>query len=86
MVIVAPTRGYRPKSDLGREVGVGYLPVALGIAGNDPGLRDSLRDPSLSGTITEEEAEFLKHLRFTGRRKAEKPVTAAPGGGMGGRY
>jgi hypothetical protein len=83
MVIVAPTRGYRPKSDLGREVGVGYLPVALGIAGNDPRF---LRDPSLSGTITEEEAEFLKHLRFTGRRKAEKPVTAAPGGGMGGRY
>ncbi|HEY6156440.1 MAG TPA: helix-turn-helix transcriptional regulator [Gemmatimonadales bacterium] len=34
----------------------------------DPGLREFLQDPSLSGTATAEEVEFLKHLKFPGRR------------------
>ncbi len=34
----------------------------------EPGLKDFLRDPSLSGDATEEEIEFLKKLRFKGKR------------------
>jgi len=34
----------------------------------EPGLKDFLRDPSLSGDATEEEIEFLKELRFKGKR------------------
>lgn len=34
----------------------------------EPGLKEFLRDPSLSGAVTKEEIEFLKKLRFTGRR------------------
>ncbi len=33
-----------------------------------PGLKEFLRDPSLSGDATEEEIEFLKELRFKGKR------------------
>jgi len=33
-----------------------------------PGLREFLQDPSLSGTATGEELEFLKKLRFKGKR------------------
>lgn len=36
----------------------------------EPGLEDFLRDTSLSGDATEEEIEFLKRLKFTGRRPA----------------
>ena len=32
------------------------------------GLKEFLRDPSLSGDATEEEIEFLKKLRFKGKR------------------
>jgi transcriptional regulator with XRE-family HTH domain len=34
----------------------------------EPGLKEFLRDPSLSGNATEEETEFLKRLRFNGKR------------------
>jgi transcriptional regulator with XRE-family HTH domain len=34
----------------------------------EPGLKEFLRDPSLSGDTTEEEIEFLKWLRFRGKR------------------
>ena len=40
-------------------------PVAI-----EPGLEQFLKDSSLSGDATEEEIEFLKTLRFTGRRPA----------------
>lgn len=36
----------------------------------EPGLKEFLRDPSLSGGATEEEIEFLKKLRFEGKRPA----------------
>ncbi|HZI73041.1 MAG TPA: hypothetical protein VFD73_03285, partial [Gemmatimonadales bacterium] len=36
----------------------------------EPGLTEFLQDASLSGTITVEEIEFLKRLRFKGRRPA----------------
>jgi transcriptional regulator with XRE-family HTH domain len=34
----------------------------------EPGLREFLADPALSGTATEEEVAFLKRLRFQGKR------------------
>ena len=34
----------------------------------EPGLREFLEDPALSGTATEEEITFLKRLRFKGKR------------------
>jgi len=34
----------------------------------EPGLKEFLRDPSLNGDTTEEEIEFLKKLRFKGKR------------------
>jgi transcriptional regulator with XRE-family HTH domain len=34
----------------------------------EPGLREFLQDPALSGTATEEEVEFLRRLRFKGQR------------------
>jgi transcriptional regulator with XRE-family HTH domain len=34
----------------------------------EPGLREFLADPALSGTATEEEVAFLKRLRFKGKR------------------
>lgn len=37
-------------------------------SGEGPGLREFLRDSSLSGDATEEEIEFLKRLRFKGKR------------------
>jgi transcriptional regulator with XRE-family HTH domain len=36
----------------------------------EPGLREFLEDPALSGTATEEEVAFLKRLRFNGKRPA----------------
>jgi hypothetical protein len=36
--------------------------------GGEPGLNGFLQDPSLSGNMTQEEIEFLKRLRFKGRR------------------
>src|SRR5881397_2048581 len=36
--------------------------------GEEPGLRELLQDPSLSGTATAEEVEFLKRLKFQGQR------------------
>lgn len=36
--------------------------------GAEPGLAEFLRDRSMSGNATEEEIEFLRSLRFTGRR------------------
>lgn len=38
------------------------------LGGDEPGLKEFLRDPSLSGDATEEELEFLKKLRFKGKR------------------
>jgi transcriptional regulator with XRE-family HTH domain len=37
-------------------------------AGEEPGLKKFLADPSLSGTATGEELDFLKQLRFTRQR------------------
>ena len=34
----------------------------------EPGLQEFLQDPSLSGTATAKEVEFLKRLKFQGRR------------------
>jgi len=34
----------------------------------EPGFKEFLRNPSLSGQVTEEEIEFLKRLRFKGKR------------------
>jgi hypothetical protein len=34
----------------------------------EPGLKEFLRDPSLSGDATDEETSFLKRLRFKGKR------------------
>jgi transcriptional regulator with XRE-family HTH domain len=34
----------------------------------EPGLKEFLRDPSLSGHATDEEIDFLKRLRFKGKR------------------
>lgn len=34
----------------------------------EPGLKGFLQDPSLSGTVTAEEVDFLKRLKFQGRR------------------
>ena len=34
----------------------------------EPGLEGFLQDPSLSGTVTAEEVDFLKRLNFQGRR------------------
>jgi transcriptional regulator with XRE-family HTH domain len=34
----------------------------------EPGLKGFLEDPSLSGTVTAEEVDFLKRLKFQGRR------------------
>jgi transcriptional regulator with XRE-family HTH domain len=36
--------------------------------GEEPGLQEFLQDPSLSGTATAEEVEFLKRLKFKGKR------------------
>jgi len=36
--------------------------------GEEPGLKEFLQDPSLSGTATAEEVEFLKQLKFKGKR------------------
>jgi len=36
----------------------------------EPGLKEFLRDPSLSGDATDEEIDFLKRLRFKGKRPA----------------
>jgi len=40
-----------------------HLPLA-----EEPGLRDFLRDPAMSGDATEEEIDFLRHLRFKRNR------------------
>jgi transcriptional regulator with XRE-family HTH domain len=34
----------------------------------EPGLREFMKDPALSGTATEEEVRFLKRLKFKGKR------------------
>jgi hypothetical protein len=39
----------------------------------EPGLREFLEDPALSGTASEEEVRFLKRLRFKGKR-ADAPL------------
>ncbi len=36
--------------------------------GDDPGLTEFLRDPTLSATVTEDEIAFLRRLRFNGKR------------------
>ena len=41
-----------------------------GGSGEEPGLTELLRDPALSGTVTEDEVAFLKRLRFNGKRPA----------------
>jgi len=35
---------------------------------DEPGLRDFLQDPSLSGDVTAEEIQFLRTLKFTAKR------------------
>jgi hypothetical protein len=37
-------------------------------AGDHPGLKEFLKDASLSGDVTQEEVEFLKRLRVEGKR------------------
>ena len=37
-------------------------------AGEEPGLKEFLQDPALSGSATEEELAFLKRLKFNGKR------------------
>src|ERR1700681_1758036 len=37
-------------------------------SGGEPGLNGFFKDPSLSGNVTPEESEFLKRLRFKGKR------------------
>jgi transcriptional regulator with XRE-family HTH domain len=37
-------------------------------SGNEPGLNGFLKDASLSSNVTQEEVEFLKRLRFKGKR------------------
>src|SRR2546425_11788127 len=39
-----------------------------GSCGEEPGLRDFLKDPSLGGDATGKEIEFLRKLRFMGKR------------------
>ncbi len=41
---------------------------AADVFAEEPGLREFLDDPALSGTATEEEVEFLRRLNVTGRR------------------
>ena len=36
----------------------------------EPGLREFLENPALSGSATEEEVTFLKRLKFRGKRPA----------------
>jgi transcriptional regulator with XRE-family HTH domain len=38
------------------------------VSDQEPGLKEFLEDPALSGTATEEEVTFLKQLRFNGKR------------------
>jgi transcriptional regulator with XRE-family HTH domain len=38
------------------------------MSAQEPGLKEFLEDPALSGTATEEEVTFLKQLRFNGKR------------------
>jgi transcriptional regulator with XRE-family HTH domain len=38
------------------------------VSDQEPGLKEFLEDPALSGTATEEEVAFLKQLRFNGKR------------------
>ena len=42
---------------------------ALGSSSEEPGLREFLKDRSLSGNATAEEVEFLRHLRFKNGRR-----------------
>ena len=37
-------------------------------SGQEPGLNEFLHDPSLSGSASEEEIDFLKRLKFRGKR------------------
>jgi hypothetical protein len=39
-----------------------------GVGGEEPGLTEFLRDPTLSGTVAEDEIAFLRRLRFNGKR------------------
>ena len=39
-----------------------------GVDGDEPGLTEFLEDATLSGDISAEEVEFLRHLRFKGKR------------------
>jgi transcriptional regulator with XRE-family HTH domain len=41
---------------------------SVSLARDEPGLKDFLGDPSLSGGVTEEEVEFLRRLKFKGKR------------------
>jgi len=37
-------------------------------SGEEPGLTEFLQDPTLRGTVAEEEITFLRRLRFNGKR------------------
>jgi transcriptional regulator with XRE-family HTH domain len=41
---------------------------SVSLARDEPGLKDFLGDPSLSGAVTEDEVEFLRRLKFKGKR------------------
>ena len=41
---------------------------SVSLARDEPGLKDFLGDPSLSGGVTEDEVEFLRRLKFKGKR------------------
>ena len=45
-----------------------FVEMAPDPAEAEPGLKEFLRDSSLSGTATKEEVEFLKKLIFNGKR------------------
>src|SRR6202166_2861013 len=45
-----------------------FVESELGQRDEEPGLKEFLRDPTLRGDATEQEIEFLKKLRFKGKR------------------
>src|SRR5437773_2091343 len=52
----------------------------------EPGLKAFLQDPSLSGTATAKEVEFLRRLKFQGQRPAHRGWRARIPGGAGQQH
>jgi transcriptional regulator with XRE-family HTH domain len=46
----------------------GEIEMRVPVGGEEPGFRDFLREPAMSGDATEEEIDFLKHIRFNRNR------------------